>query len=180
MLINALVLEAFQEVLPGVTGKLVYFISHNIAREEIVDGHKAWVHRKGATRAIPGGHFSLAGTPFAQTGHPILLPGNPRDGSVVMVAQGGAERTAWSVNHGAGRAMGRKHAARTLDQKSVDADFDVSDILTNCRKYPIDEAPDAYKNFPEVLRSVEAAGLAQPVAKLQARFVIKDESAADD
>ncbi len=180
MLINALVLEAFQEVLPGTTGKLVYFISHNIAREEIVEGNKAWVHRKGATRAIPGGHFSLAGTPFADTGHPILLPGNPRDGSVVMVAQGGAERTAWSVNHGAGRAMGRKHAARTLDQQAVDADFDVSDILTNCRKYPIDEAPDAYKNFPEVLRSVEAAGLAQQVAKLQARFVIKDESAADD
>lgn len=180
LLINALVLEAFQEVLPGSTGSLVYFISHNIAREEIINGSKAWVHRKGATRAIPGGHFSLANTPFAQTGHPILLPGNPRDGSVVMVAQGGAERSAWSVNHGAGRSMGRKHAARTLDQKSVDADFDASDILTNCRKYPIDEAPDAYKNFPEVLRSVEAAGLATQVAKLHARFVIKDESAADD
>lgn len=180
LLINALVLEAFQEVLPGANAQLVYFISHNIAREEIVGGKKAWVHRKGATRAIPGGHFSLAGTRFAETGHPILLPGNPRDGSVVMVAEGGAERTAWSVNHGAGRSMGRKHAARTLDQKSVDADFDASDILTNCRKYPIDEAPDAYKNFPEVLRSVESAGLARQVAKLQARFVIKDESAADD
>jgi tRNA-splicing ligase RtcB len=180
LLINALVLEAFQEVMPGTTGNLVYFISHNIAREEIIDGRKAWVHRKGATRAIPGGHFSLAATPFAQTGHPILLPGNPRDGSVVMVAQGGAERSAWSVNHGAGRQMGRKHAARTLDQAAVDADFDASDILTNCRKYPIDEAPDAYKNFPEVLRSVEAAGLATTVAKLQARFVIKDETAPDD
>jgi tRNA-splicing ligase RtcB len=180
LLINALILEAFQEVMPGTTGNLVYFISHNIAREEIIDGKKSWVHRKGATRAIPGGHFSLAGTPFAQSGHPILLPGNPRDGSVVMVAQGGAERTAWSVNHGAGRQMGRKHAARTLDQTAVDADFDASDILTNCRKYPIDEAPDAYKNFPEVLRSVEAAGLATTVAKLKARFVIKDETAPDD
>ena len=180
LLINALVLEAFQEVMPGTTGQLVYFISHNIAREEIIDGKKSWVHRKGATRAIPGGHFSLAATPFAETGHPILLPGNPRDGSVVMVAQGGAERTAWSVNHGAGRQMGRKQAARTLDQTSVDADFDASDILTNCRKYPIDEAPDAYKNFPEVLRSVEAAGLATTVATLQARFVIKDETAPDD
>jgi tRNA-splicing ligase RtcB (3'-phosphate/5'-hydroxy nucleic acid ligase) len=180
LLINALVLEAFQEILPGASGQLVYFISHNIAREEIVHGKKAWVHRKGATRAVPGGHFSLAGTRFAETGHPILLPGNPRDGSVVMVAEGGAERTNWSVNHGAGRCMGRKHAARTLDQKSVDADFDASDILTNCRKYPIDEAPDAYKNFPEVLRSVETAGLARSVAKLQARFVIKDETAADD
>lgn len=180
LLINALVLEAFQEVLPGTTGNLVYFISHNIAREEVVNGNKAWVHRKGATRAVPGGHFSLAGTPFAETGHPILLPGNPRDGSVVMVARGGAERTAWSVNHGAGRQMGRKHAARTLDQAAVDAEFDEHDILYNSRKYPIDESPDAYKDFQEVLHSVEAAGLAETVAKLEARFVIKDSAEADD
>ncbi|HEX2746943.1 MAG TPA: RtcB family protein [Verrucomicrobiales bacterium] len=180
LLINALVLEAFQEILPGVTGKLVYFISHNIAREEIVDGRKSWVHRKGATRAIPGGHFSLAGTPFAETGHPILLPGNPRDGSVVMVAQAGAEKSCYSVNHGAGRCMGRKEAGRRLDQKTVDAEFDAHDILTNCRRYPIDESPAAYKDFKEVLRSVEAAGLAKPVATLKARFVIKDEDKADD
>ncbi len=180
LLINALVLEAFREVLPGVTGKLVYFISHNIAREEIVDGRKAWVHRKGATRAMPGGHFSLAGTPFAETGHPILLPGNPRDGSVVMVAQPGAEKSCYSVNHGAGRCMGRKEAGRRLDQHTVDAEFDAHDILTNCRRYPIDESPAAYKDFKEVLRSVEAAGLAKPVATLKARFVIKDADKADD
>ena len=34
LIINALVLEAFQEVFPGVKGELVYFISHNIARQE--------------------------------------------------------------------------------------------------------------------------------------------------
>ena len=180
LLINALVLEAFQEVLPGVTGRLVYFISHNIAREEIVDGVKAWVHRKGATRAMPAGHFSLAGTPFADTGHPILLPGNPRDGSVVMVAQAGAEKSCYSVNHGAGRCMGRREAGRRLDQQTVDAEFDAHDILTNCRRYPIDESPAAYKDFKEVLRSVEAAGLAKPVARLRARFVIKDADKADD
>ena len=31
LLINSLVLEAFQEVIPGVQGKLVYFISHPLA-----------------------------------------------------------------------------------------------------------------------------------------------------
>jgi tRNA-splicing ligase RtcB (3'-phosphate/5'-hydroxy nucleic acid ligase) len=84
------------------------------------------------------------------------------------------------VNHGAGRQMGRKAAFRQLDQTSVDADFDEQDILTNCRLYPRDEAPDAYKDFKEVLRSVESAGLAHQVAKLHARFVIKDASKADD
>jgi len=180
LLINALVLEAFQEVLPGVTGDLVYFISHNIARQEVVNNELSWVHRKGATRAFPAGHHALKETPYAHTGHPILLPGNPRDGSVVMVAQAGAAKTCYSVNHGAGRALGRRNAMRTLDQKTVDEDFTNHDILTNCHLYPKDEAPAAYKDFKEVLKSVETAGLAKTVATLKARFVIKDSSEADD
>jgi len=180
MLINALVLEAFQEVFPGVKGDLVYFISHNIARIEPLGGQRAWVHRKGATRAFPAGHPSLRGTRFERTGHPILLPGNPRDGSVVMAAEAGAEYACFSVNHGAGRRMGRKHANRTLDQGRVDAELRRRDILSNCRRYPLDEAPDAYKDFHQVVRSVEQAGLASTVARLAARFVIKDGAPADD
>jgi tRNA-splicing ligase RtcB len=180
MLINALVLEAFQEILPGVHGDLVYFISHNIARREVVDGQVCWVHRKGATRAFPAGHHALRGTRYEATGHPILLPGNPRDGSVVMVAEPGAAKSCYSVNHGAGRAMGRKEAIRRLDQVEIDREMETHDILSNCRQYPADEAPAAYKPFQEVLRSVELAGLASPVAKLTARFVIKDGDKADD
>lgn len=174
MLINALVLEAFQEILPGAKGSLVYYISHNIARKEIVENRESWVHRKGATRAFPGGHHALKETPFYNTGHPILLPGNPTAGSSVMVADPGAEKSCFSVNHGAGRALGRKRAIRELDQKCVDSEFDMCDILTNCRTYPKDEAPAAYKDFNAVLESVKLAGLASEVARLRARFVIKD------
>lgn len=180
LLINALVLEAFQEIIPGTKGELVYFISHNIARKEIVDNVPSWVHRKGATRAFPGGHHALKGTIYAETGHPILLPGNPQAGSSVMVADAGAAVSCYSVNHGAGRMLGRKRAIRELDQKSIDQSFEDHDILTNCRQYPKDEAPAAYKDFDEVLRSVKSAGLASEVARLKARFVIKDGDAADD
>ncbi len=180
LLINALVLEAFQEILPGVTGQLVYFISHNIARKEVVDNRVAWVHRKGATRAFPAGHHALRGSPFADTGHPILLPGNPQAGSAVMVAEPGAEISCYSVNHGAGRQLGRKAAKRALNQAEIDRSFVDADILTNCRTYPVDEAPAAYKDFDEVLRSVKSAGLASEVARLKARFVIKDGDQADD
>ncbi len=180
MLINALVLEAFQEVIPGVKGHLVYFISHNIARNEIVNNKPAWVHRKGATRAFPAGHEALKDTPFANTGHPILLPGNPQDGSAVMVADAGAKLSCYSVNHGAGRRMSRTAAHKSLDQQQIDKSFDRADILTNCRNYPRDEAPRAYKDFEEVLSSVKKAGLASEVARLKARFVIKDGDKADD
>ena len=180
LLINALVLEAFQEIIPGVTGELVYFISHNIARKEIVNNVPSWVHRKGATRAFPAGHHALRGTKYAGTGHPILLPGNPQAGSSVMVANEGAARSCYSVNHGAGRMLGRRRAMRELDQATIDRSFEDHDILTNCRQYPKDEAPAAYKDFHEVLRSVQTAGLASEVARLQARFVIKDGDQADD
>jgi tRNA-splicing ligase RtcB len=91
-----------------------------------------------------------------------------------MVAEPGAEQSLYSVNHGAGRVLGRRAAIRALDQQAIDASFDELDILTNCRHYPLDEAPAAYKDFGEVVRSVEAAGLARTVARLRARFVIKD------
>lgn len=180
MIINALVLEAFQEVIPGTKGSLVYLISHNIARREIVKNAPTWVHRKGATRAFPARHHALKETPFYETGHPILLPGNPVDGSSVMVGEAGAEKSCFSVNHGAGRRMSRTAATKSLDQEQIDRTFDESDILTNCRNYPRDEAPRAYKDFEEVLRSVKQAGLATEVARLKARFVIKDGDKADD
>jgi tRNA-splicing ligase RtcB len=174
MLINALIIEAFEQVIPGVQEQLVYFISHNIARKEHYKNREVWVHRKGATRAFPAGHPALQNTPFAKTGHPILLPGDPVSGSVIMVAEQGAQKSCFSVNHGAGRQIGRKAAIRELNQMAIDNQMKNADILTNCRLYPKDEAPAAYKDFNEVLRSVEIAGLARTVAFLKARFVIKD------
>ena len=180
MLINALVLEAFQEIIPGTTGELVYFISHNIARKEVVNNNIAWVHRKGSTRAFPAGHHALKGTRYENTGHPILLPGNPQAGSSVMVADDRRQHQLLQRQPRRRSALGRKRAIRELDQKSIDQSFDDHDILSNCRQYPKDEAPAAYKDFNEVLRSVKSAGLATEVARLKARFVIKDGDAADD
>ena len=180
LLINELIAEAFDEVIPGTQSSLIYYISHNIVRRETIDDKNVWVHRKGATRAFPANHPDLAGTLFEKTGHPILLPGNPVSGSAVMVAKADARRSCYSINHGAGRALGRKTAARELNQQQIDDELFHADVLTNCRRYPKDEAPAAYKNFNSVLSSVEEAGLASVVARLKARFVIKDASVADD
>jgi tRNA-splicing ligase RtcB len=181
LFINSLVLEGFREIFPKVNANLVYLISHNIARREIWKDKQVFVHRKGATRAFPAGHHELKGTPFEKTGHPILLPGNPKDGSAIMVGLPGAEITAYSINHGAGRVMGRRHAFDVLNQKVVDDEMKNADILTNCRRYPLDEAPAAYKNFNEVLQSVKISNLAKEIARLNATFVIKDDSTkADD
>lgn len=161
LLICQLVSEAFREIFGNVDTKLVYHISHNIGTREPIEGELRWIWRKGATKA-------------SRNGHPILLPGNPQAGSRIMTASNGAIKTAHSINHGAGRRLGRKEAKRTLNQTTVDEQLLQADILSNCRSYPIDEAPAAYKDFNEVCSAVEQADLAKTVATLQARFVIKD------
>lgn len=54
--------EAFRRVFKADL-ELVYEISHNLVQaEDHPDFGAVWVHRKGATRAFPGGHPALAGT----------------------------------------------------------------------------------------------------------------------
>ena len=67
--------------------ELVYEISHNLVQEEThpdLFDQPVWVHRKGATRALPAGHPMLAGTRWETTGHPVLIPGSMGDFSYVL------------------------------------------------------------------------------------------------
>jgi len=45
--------------------------------------------------------------------------------------------------------------------------------MSNGQLHPMDEAPNAYKDFCEVLASLEKAGLATEAAELRARYAIK-------
>ena len=176
LLINVLVKEAFEAVFPGVGSKFVYFISHNFARLEEVDGQKAYVHRKGATRAFPGGHPQLKGTIFEDIGHPILLPGDIFSGAAVMVGKSGAEKACYSINHGAGRRVRKSEAAAFLGEIDLEADMKKHRIITNLDEIPIDIAPGVFKNFGQVLDSVREAQLAESVAHIDFLLYMKDEA----
>ncbi len=122
----------------------------------------AWVHRKGATRAFPGGHPELAGTIWESTGHPVLIPGSNRDYSYILRPLAGAVRSGYSVNHGAGRRMSRGEAMRQLDQRKVNEQYKLDGILVNLDgDVPLDESNACYKRAEEVLRAVVEAGLAR-------------------
>jgi tRNA-splicing ligase RtcB (3'-phosphate/5'-hydroxy nucleic acid ligase) len=84
LLINALVVEAFQEVMPGVTAQLD--LLHQPQHRPQARSCPTATSPPGSTARAPRAPFRpatrrLAGTPFAETGHPILLPGNPQAGS---------------------------------------------------------------------------------------------------
>jgi tRNA-splicing ligase RtcB len=161
------VAKAFRDVF-GSELELIYEISHNLVQKEWhPDFGEVWVHRKGATRAFPAGHPFLADTTWADTGHPVLIPGSNKDYSYILRPLPGAANSGFSVNHGAGRKLSRGQATRTLSQRQVDDEYAAAGVLVNLNgRVPLDEAAPAYKSSEEVLRAVTEAGLASVEHKL--------------
>lgn len=175
MILNNAIKQALEELFTDVQCNFVYLISHNLAQKEQIDDQEYYIHRKGATRAFPAGHPALLETPFAETGHPVIIPGSSLSGSSIMVGLDSAKKNMYTVPHGAGRAMGRREARRNLTQEYVNKRMEEANILFNSRNYPIDEFGEAYKNYDEVVKSVIKAGLAKEVARLKPEFVIKGD-----
>jgi len=162
LILFELVAEAFREVFRADLD-LVYEISHNLVQaEEHPTFGKVWVHRKGATRALPAEHPALRGTPWEHEGHPVLIPGSNRDHSYILRPLPGAVESAYSVNHGAGRRISRGEAKRALSQEKVDEQYRRDGILVNDDgRVPIDESSACYKRCGEVIDVVTRAKLAR-------------------
>jgi len=173
--------DVFEKVF-GQEPELVYEISHNLVQEEIAPTvphangatGKAWIHRKGATRAFPAGHPMLEGTQWEATGHPILIPGSMGDNSYVLFAEPGAAKSLYSVNHGCGRRLSRSAAKRQFSQSDVNTQMKKLNVMVNAGgNVPIDESPDCYKSAKDVIGTVVKAGLARvaytltPIASLK-------------
>jgi len=156
------VAEAFEKVF-GEELELIYEISHNLVQKEWnPEFGEVWVHRKGATRALAAGHPALEGTIWEAAGHPVLIPGSNKDWSYVLRPEAGAARSAYSVNHGAGRRISRGEAGRTLNQRKIDDEYAAAGILVNVDGHvPIDESAPCYKPAAEVVDAVVGAGLAR-------------------
>lgn len=154
--------EAFLEVF-GSPLEMIYEISHNLAQYEWAGEEfgYGWVHRKGATRALAAGHPGVIGSQWEHTGHPVLIPGSNHDYSFILMPSIGAEKAAYSVNHGAGRRMSRGQARKKLSQEVINAEYAEAGILVNDHAdVPIDEAAACYKPSAQVIDAVVRAGLA--------------------
>lgn len=168
LVIGEAVCEALEVVFGG-EARVYYEISHNLIQRE---GGR-FVARKGATRAFPGRHPALKGTPWEATGHPILIPGSMETGSAILFAEAGAAESLYSVNHGAGRRLSRTRAKQELDQKRTDLRMAKLGVLLNTRHTPLDESGPCYKDLGQVLGAVEEAGLARVARRLTPIACIK-------
>jgi tRNA-splicing ligase RtcB len=177
-----LVRRCFNRMFGPTPLKLVYDVTHNMAKLEEHGGAKLWVHRKGATRAF--GPKRMAASVFAQTGQPIITPGSMGTASYLLVGTGESEESLCSVNHGAGRVMSRTAARGKSRRGRVVAEALISDeqfkrsmegvkLITMDRRKIKEEAPGAYKDIDEVVRIVVECGWARAVARMAPLAVLK-------
>jgi tRNA-splicing ligase RtcB len=171
--------EAFSQVIPKAELTLLYDVSHNTCLEEehIVDGNKRtlFVHRKGATRALPPGHPELPPSlrPFGQ---PVLIGGTMGTASYILSGTPeGEQRSFASSCHGAGRQMSRTQATKRWQGRQIVEELQKRGILIRCDSYRgiAEEAPDAYKNVSAVVEAADRAGLSRKVAKLAPLVCVK-------
>lgn len=175
----ALMMRAGLAAIAGdVDARLVYESPHNLLWPA-ADG--TVVHRKGAT---PAGGADTS-TPW---GEPVIVPGSM--GAPSHLLRGlGSTRALQSACHGAGRSVPRGSASRGGDAE-LDAfleEFRVvtplnhrdpavagrRDIIDAWRRDLKQEAPWAYKEVGPVVRSLETAGVAMPVAELRPLLTVK-------
>lgn len=170
--------EAFRDVFgPRCEFRTLYDLMHNYAREETMDDRNVFVHRKGATRALPAGH---PGNPkaYAETGHPALIPGSMGTSSYLMVGRAEGADNYYSICHGAGRARSRSATKRMVTVGQFAGALKVGtpdEVVVNQRSLEtiLDESPQAYKDVDEIIESVTGAGLASVVAKCKPLAALK-------
>ena len=158
---------------------LVYDVAHNIAKleEHAVQGRRVrcMVHRKGATRAFPPGHPDVPAA-YRAIGQPVLVPGDMGRYSFVLLGSQGSMTHAFGTTcHGAGRQMSRTQAVRETRGRDLIAELRAAGVVVRYegRDTLREETSEAYKDVAEVVKVVEGADLARPVAKLRPFLVVK-------
>jgi tRNA-splicing ligase RtcB len=163
----------------GIGLRLVYDISHNIARFERhqVEGAEVevLVHRKGATRAFPPGHPALPPR-YRAIGQPVFVPGDMGRCSFIGVGAPGAMAESFgSTCHGAGRNLSRHAALRQLHGVDIARQLGRDGIVVRAERADLlgEEASIAYKDVTAVVEVAEGAGLMRRVARLRPLVVVK-------
>ncbi|WP_072335351.1 MULTISPECIES: RtcB family protein [unclassified Paenibacillus] len=170
--------EACREVLgTAFEMRTLYDLMHNYAWEERHEGVSHFIHRKGATRALPAGHPDNP-APYRATGHPALIPGSMGTSSYIMVGQPGGRSNYYSICHGAGRIRSRTATKKLVSVRDFAAALRVGtddEVVVNHRSLEtlVDESPQAYKDVDQIIESVTGAGLAVPVAVCRPLATIK-------
>lgn len=153
---------------------LLYDCAHVSIKPEQWNGETLWVHRHGASRALPASR--LADHPlFSQTGQPVPIPGSMGDDSFIGVPDERVVDTFFSVNHGAGRVMDKPEARARFSEEQVEREMRIKNI--RLYRYGSDniaeQAPGSFKDIGAVVAALSSLSLARPVVRLRPLAVLK-------
>lgn len=178
-LITHWVRESFGEVFgedPEDLGMhILYDVAHNIAKIEKHSKRELIVHRKGATRAFAQGREEIPKI-YRDVGQPVLIPGSMGTASYILVGTHTAmEETFGSTCHGAGRVLSRTAAKKRWRGEEIQKILESMGKAVRAVSYKVlaEEAPEAYKDVDEVIRSVDLAGISRPVSRNVPLGVVK-------
>lgn len=159
--------------------EILYDVAHNISKKEVheVKGKKIMlnVHRKGATRAFGPGREEIP-SKYRSIGQPVIIPGTMGTSSYILHGTDVAmEETFGSTAHGAGRVLSRSKAKKIYKGNEVEKDLAKKGIFIKASSIPVvaEEAPGAYKDIDQVVRTSDTAGIAKLVAKVKPLGVVK-------
>lgn len=151
---------------------MIYDVAHNIAKKEVheIKGRatEVYVHRKGATRAFGPGRKEIP-SDYQKVGQPVIIPGTMGTASYLLHGtQVAMEETFGSTAHGAGRKMSRAGAKREFQGEAVQKHLASKGIVVKATSMPVvaEEAPGAYKDVDEVVKTAHDAGISRLVAKM--------------
>ena len=149
--------QTIGEVYPDVQFEPMINIAHNYAVWENHFDENCIVHRKGATRA--------------RVGEIGIIPGSQGTKSYIVEGLGNTD-SFQSCSHGAGRAMSRTEAVRSLSLEDEVAKLEAQGIVHAIRsKKDLEEAAGAYKDIDEVMAN--QTDLVKIVTELSPIAVIK-------
>jgi len=159
--------------------RLIYDVAHNIVKKEFFDlkskNCEIYVHRKGATRALPPGHKDLP-EHLKKSGQPVIIPGDMgRYSYILSGAKNAPELSFNSACHGAGRVLSRKKAVKTAGDRNIAIELKDKNIyvMSRGKKTLKEEMPDAYKDVANVVDVVHNLKIAEKTARIKPICVIK-------
>lgn len=149
--------------------------SNTVELHRMNDRHLC-LHRHAATIAHGPGISDQVPPAYRTLGTPMVLPGSMGTSSYVLIATEAAEALSLaSACHGAGRVMSRKEARKTLAPHELKEMLAQREVIARSPE-PADlrhQIPEAYRDVESVLSILERAGLAQRVARIRPRGVLK-------
>ncbi|NPA22626.1 MAG: RtcB family protein [Candidatus Micrarchaeota archaeon] len=170
--------EVFRRMF-NVEMELLYDVAHNIAKFEKhkVNGEEkeVLIHRKGATRAFPKGRPELPAL-YRDIGQPVIIPGSMGTASYVLLGREESLDVSFGTTcHGAGRVLSRRKATQMYKGEKLIKELAKEGIILKPKtlRGAAEEAPGAYKDIDEVIKTVVENKISYGVARLRPLAVIK-------